>query len=92
MMHSFISGLFIYSSKICAFSFSFVISSLDAFLLLLGPDHGFDKFRSQVGFCVPSTLPYFLTVFSDGGHESSCNIDWLHHAADSEKFCSAISK
>lgn len=53
-----------------SFSFSFVISSLDAFLLLLGPDLGFDKFRDQVGFCVPSTLPCFLTLFSDSGHEN----------------------
>lgn len=74
MMHSFIPGLFIYFSGICAFSFTFVISSLDAFLLLLGPDRGFDKFRGQVGFCVPSTLPCFLTIFSDGGHENACSV------------------
>lgn len=74
MMHSFISGLFTYSSGICAFSFSFAISSLDAFLLLLSPDHGFDKFRGQVGFCVPSTLLCFLTVFSDNGHKNPCSV------------------
>lgn len=74
MMHSFISGLFIYSSGICAFSFSFAISFLDASLLLLGPDRGFDKIRGQVGFCVPSTLPCFLTLFSGSGHENPCSV------------------
>lgn len=74
MMYSFIPGLYLYSSGICAFSFSFIISSLESFLLLLGPDCGFDKFRGQVGFCVPSTLPCLLTVFSDSGHENACSV------------------
>lgn len=59
-----------------AFCFSLIISSLDAFLLL--PGRGFDKFRGHVELCVLSTLPYFLTVFSDSVHEKTCSVaPWI---------------
>lgn len=56
-----------------AFFFSFVIFSLDAFLLS-GPDLGFVKLRGQVELCLPLTPPCFLTVFSDSGHGNALSV------------------
>lgn len=56
-----------------AFFFSFVIFSLDSFLLPVA-DLGFVMSRGQGELCLPPTLPCFLTVFSDIGHGNTLSV------------------